>query len=201
MGNYVLSKQLPYTQTVRFNSREFTGQWLTTDSSDANGMGFGLGANVAGQIEMYAGSWVEMATGTANQWYIPSYANHTRGDNTGDVYLDGVPNTANAFSGALNNAVIGQKLASLYGSPYNGRLSTYIMHDVALSASLVRDLFDEIRLGYPTLLNRVSPLRTFLVGATAAGGFSTALFRENAGVGAIGGGPFARANAGLGAIA
>ena len=35
----------------------------------------------------------------------------------------------------------------------------------------------------------------------AAGGFSTALFRENAGVGAIGGGPFARANAGLGAIA
>lgn len=33
------------------------------------------------------------------------------------------------------------------------------------------------------------------------GGFLTALFRENAGVGGIGGGPFARANAGLGAIA
>lgn len=37
--------------------------------------------------------------------------------------------------------------------------------------------------------------------ATAAGGFSTALFRANAGLGAIGGGPFARANAGVGAVA
>lgn len=35
----------------------------------------------------------------------------------------------------------------------------------------------------------------------AAASYSSAFFRENAGVGAMGGGPFARANAGLGAIA
>lgn len=44
-------------------------------------------------------------------------------------------------------------------------------------------------------------IATFKSDGAGGGGFSTALFRENAGLGGVGGGPFARANAGLGAIA
>ena len=81
----------------------------------------------------------------------------------------------------------------------NGRIDDIRVNRTALG-NLVPEIYAESVQGYPTILNRVSSQRTFMMGTTAAG-FSTALFRENAGVGTIGGGPFARANAGLGAIA
>lgn len=53
----------------------------------------------------------------------------------------------------------------------------------------------------PTLYPRGNRSLKRVTAVGGGGGFSSAFFRENAGLGVAGGGPFARANAGLGAVA